>query len=256
MIIILQTKILCMKKYIALLVVAAIQISQPGCIKSSAISGSASLNLINALDSSTALVTNFQPLGSKGNFVQQLQYYATANQIPYGASWESGSYVGSVTLSLSDFSDTLHTLWSGTLDLPDGSIHSLFISGDTSAIDTLLTTDIIPFYPISDSVAGVRFINLSKGSLSMSVNLQGNLPSQTEFANLAYRQISEFKQYMANSNASGSYTFEIRDQATGNLLCPAFQWTYTVLKNNTIVIAGSENPNATTPIMVFQVNDF
>lgn len=219
-------------------------------------SGSATLTIVNALDSNSYLITDFEPFGQKSDLAVPLQYFATANQVYYGNSWESGSYVDSVSLSLFQGTDTVTALWAGNLYLPQGSIHTLFLSGDTVSVDTLLTTDIIPYYSNSDSVAGVRFVNLSKGSLPMTVDLQGNPPTQFEFSNLGYRQISNFKQYNASSNApQAGYTFEIRDQESGTLLT-TISWSYLVFMNTTIVVDGSENPATLTPIQAFQVNNF
>jgi hypothetical protein len=227
-----------------------------GCAKFNP-SGSAALTIVNAIDSNSYIITNFEPIGPKGT-LNSLQYFATANQISYGNSWESGNYVDSVSLSIFQNTDTVSALWSGSFNIRTGSIHTLFLSGDTLAIDTLFTTDIIPYYPFTDSLAGVRIINLSKGSLPMSVDIQGNPPTQYEFSNLGYQQSSTFKQYPASSNsnlAQNGITFEIRDQASGTLLT-TIAWSYTIFKNNTIVIAGSENPNSNTPIQAFQVNNF
>jgi hypothetical protein len=226
-----------------------------GCIKTNSAQGSAALNIVNAVNSSTPIVTNFTPLNAKGQFTSTLQYYLTANQISSGSSYESGSYVGATWLSVSQISDTAVTLWSGELILPQGSIHSLFFCGDTTAIDTLLTTDLIPYYPNSDSVSGVRFVNLVKGSGPMSVDIQGNPPMQYEFSGLGYKQMSTFKAYNVSSGGPGSYTFEIRDQDTDSLLT-TFAWRYTLEKSNTIVIEGSENPNTTTLVEAFQTNNF
>lgn len=216
---------------------------------------SASLTIVNGINNSNPLLTNFEPLAPKGGFSAPLQYYSTANQVPYGGVWESGSYVDVLSLSLFQYPDSSVSLWSGTFSLLPGSIHTLFLSGDTSSVDTLFSTDLIPYYPVSDSVAGIRFVNLAKGSLPMSVNVQGNLPSQTEFSNLGYKQISSFKPYNANSNAPGQYTFEIRDLASGNLLY-TYSWSYTLFRNNTAAIIGSEDPSSSTPIQVVQVNDY
>src|SRR6202035_4283604 len=166
-----------------------------------------------------------------------LQFYASANQIPYSGFWESGSHVGSVSLSLSQISDTMTALWSGKLNLQLESIHTLFLFGDTTAVDTVLTTDVIPYYSGLDSVAGVRFINLYSGSLPMSINIQGNPGTQTEFNNLGYKQITAFKSYNANSSVPGNYTFEIRDQTSDSVLT-TYVWNYNFQKNNTIVISG------------------
>jgi hypothetical protein len=227
-----------------------------GCYKIMPATGSASLTIVNVIDSNTYLISDFEPQSQKGTETP-LVYFATANQIYYGNSYESGSYAGQFSLGLYQPSDTSSPLWSGTLNFSVGSIHTLFLSGDTTALDTLLTTDIVPYYPYNDdSVAGIRFVNLSRGSGPMSVDIQGNPPTQYEFSNLGYKAISSFKQYNANANAAANgYTFEIRDQVSGNLLA-TFSWTFTLFKNNTVVIFGSETPNTNTPIQAFQVNNF
>jgi hypothetical protein len=126
--------------------------------------GSATLNIINAVNGGNPLVTSFAGVSAKGQPLSLLNYFANASEIAYCSSWESGSYLGLTNLSLSQISDTLTTIWNGTLDLPIGSIHTLFLCGDTTNTDTLYITDHIPYYPISDSVAGVRFVNLISGS--------------------------------------------------------------------------------------------
>jgi hypothetical protein len=214
-------------------------ISLESCIKTNPPNGSTALNIVNAINNSNAIVTNFTPLNAKGIPVEPLQYYSSANAISQGNDYESGSYIGLTNLSIAQITDTGVTLWNGEFDLQRGSIHSLFFCGDTSSIDTLLTTDAIPYYPYSDSMAGVRFVNLAQGSLPMSVNLQGNPPTQTEFTNVGYKLMSTFKTYSANSSAPGSYNFEIRDQASDSLLA-VFSWSYTLEKNNTIYIMGSQ----------------
>lgn len=226
-----------------------------GCIKTMDTSGSSAFNIVNAINGNNSILTNFQPIGPKGIFASPLQYYASANQIGYGSSWESGSYADSVSLSLFQYPDTGSIVWRGTFNFQRGSIHTLFLSGDTTSVDTLLSTDLIPYYPVSDSVAGIRIVNLIWGSQPLSVNLAGNLPTQTEFSPIGYRQISGFNQYSANSTAGGSYSFEIRDQASDSLLT-TYQWSYTLFKNQTLVIIGSENVNLPQPIQVVAMNNF
>jgi hypothetical protein len=244
-----------MTRYFLLLIFVIPAIGFISCTKFNS-SGSAALSIVNAIDSNSYLITDFEPGGTKGNSGALLQYFATANQIFNGSSWESGSFVGSLSISLFQGTDTVNSLWSGTFNLAPGSIHTLFLSGDTVSVDTLFTTDLIPYYASIDSVAGVRFVNLSRGSLPISVDLQGSSPTQYEFSNLTYRQISGFKQYTAGSNAPpAGYTFEIRDQQSGNLLT-TISWSYSLFKNNTIVVGGSENPNTSTPIQAFQVNNY
>jgi hypothetical protein len=126
--------------------------------------------------------------------------------------------------------------------------------GDTISVDTLFTTDVVPYYPPGDSVAGLRFINLTQNSLPMAVNIQGAPPSQTEFVNLGYKQVSAFKSYSANSGVPGYYTFEIRAQASDSLLL-TYTWNYQVFKNQTIVIAGSAT-NLNAPINSITMNNY
>jgi hypothetical protein len=103
----------------------------------------------------------------------------------------------------------------------------------------------------TDSSAGLRFIDLSPGSAAFSINLAGNSPSQTEFSNLGYKQISAFKSYPANSSIGGSYNFEIRTQENDSLIT-TFSWTYTLHRCHTIVLSGLVSNGLT----VFQVNNY
>lgn len=220
------------------------------CTKINTRNSFSSLNIINASFNSNPVITNFSQLEPKGP-ATPLQYYATANSIPYGNSWESGSYVGSTNLSLSQSSDTSTSLWSGHLNLQSGYIYSLFIIGDTSNIDTLLITDNIPYYPASDSAIGIRFVNLVQNSYPMTVNIEGNMPDQIEFDNLGYKQISNFKRYSANSSIPGFYNFEIRDKNSDSLLI-TFSWFYSLQKSNTIVISGTPQFG----LSVFPINNY
>jgi hypothetical protein len=226
-----------------------------GCIKTGSHPGSASLTIVNAINNSNPIVTNFGAAGAKDIQAAPLQYYVSATQIPYASAWETGNYTGPVFLSLSQLPDTPAVFWSGGFVLAAGSVHTLYLSGDTTGIDTLFTTDYPPFYPAADSVTGVRFVDLVPGSGPISINIQGNPPTQTEFGNLSYKGIADFKQYPAGVLTGGSYIFEIRDQGSGNLLF-TFTWNFTPFKNNTIVVCGSEAMNTSTQVTAFQVNNF
>jgi hypothetical protein len=95
---------------------------------------------------------------------------------------------------------------------------------------------------------------LSSGSQPISINLAGNDASQMEFNPIGYKQITAFKTYPDTCGIS-SYNFEVRDKATDNLLT-TFQWSFSLFKNNTLVISGSEDPASSTPISVFAVNNY
>lgn len=141
--------------------------------------------------------------------------------------------------------DTSKTLFQGSFDLKKGGIYSLYIAGYSSNIDTMFIKDNIPYYP--DSSAGIRFINLAKGSHPISINLEGSSPEKMEFPSLSYKQVSSFKEYSTNDN--GMYNFEIRDKENDSLLT-TFPWFYTFHRCNTIIISNWSSPVA------FQVNHF
>jgi hypothetical protein len=225
-----------------------------GCVKTARLPGSASFTIINAINGSNPLIPNSTPLDPKGSPTSPLQYYASAAEIPYGTYWE-GSYIGKTTISLSQLSDTLLPLYTGNFNFFSGQVYSLFLSGDTTRIDTLFSVDQIPSYAPTDSVAGIRFTNLISQGLPITINLQGNLPSQTEFNPLPYESLSNFKQFPATETTPSAYTFEIRDQVSDSLLL-TFTWNFAVFKNNTIVISGSETAASQYPISAFLVNNY
>lgn len=145
-----------------------------------------SLNVISASQAVPFLSVNFT--FSPVPFSQ----YIGPNQshITYGSSVEFGNSSGNSPLELISSQDTLHSFYKNTLNFKAGGIYSLYIMGQNQA-ETMLLEDHIPSY--QDSTSGVRFINLSSDSKPITINLQGNLTSQTEFTGLEYKQISDFK---------------------------------------------------------------
>ena len=234
-----------------LLSVASWSISS--CHKSSGASvGPVSLNVINAMPTSQPII----PVLSVANLSQ---WFANASPIGFGNSSLYSPLSGSDTMLVAQQTDTAGPkpiwLFGGVLHLSAGGIYSFFLSGDSTKTDTMLVVDNIPYY--TDSSAGVRFVNLMPASQPITINITGNTASQVEFGPLGYRTISAFKKYLANSTVQGSsYSFDIRDQASGNVLT-TFTWSYTFGKNNTLVVYGSEDP--TSPLgapQVFQTNNF
>lgn len=194
-------------------IVAIIQ----GCKKENVVStGTASLTVINAVPGSNPLVTNFS-----GNYALS-NYYKNALQISYGTyntTYEFGAYSGITPLALYAYPDTLATskpLYNLSLNLLVNTIHTLFLTGTTTSPDTLLTADQPPYHSSSDSTMGLRFVNLSPGSNPVSVNLSGSA-NGSEVASLSYKGVTAFKNY-ATVKAVSSYTFQVKDAGTGNLI--------------------------------------
>lgn len=217
--------------------------------------GGASLTIVNAVNGSDAFVTNFTPKNPKESASGPLQYYNTANTIYYASYWESASYIENTYLELSQLSDTNAIFFAGNFNLPIGSVHTLYLAGDTTSLDTLYATDVIPYYPSTDSVTGVRFVNLVEHSQPISINITGTYPDQSEFTGIAYKEISAFKTYPTTYTSPKICKFEIRDESSGTLL-RSFSWTRRPFKNQTIVIAGSEVTPSNFRVITMVVNNY
>jgi hypothetical protein len=227
-----------------------------GCAKTNGLKGSASLNIVNAVNGSNPLVTNFTPLNGKGQIESALQYYETANQIVYAGSWESGSYTGLTSLTLSQIDDTTTSIWSGTFNLVIGSMHTLFLIGDTASVDTLFTTDIIAYFSPADSVTGVRFVNLAQYSTPVLVTIQADTTHTPITSNMAYKTMTTFQQLSANSNAQANgYTFEFRDAASDSVLT-TYSYAIVPFKSVTICLIGQEGVNVVSPLSSMLYDNF
>lgn len=202
-----------------------------------------SLNIVNASGDNPVIVASLSDTA--------IPFYTIQNPINYQSFIRYNNPSGATPLIIVSASDTTHSLFQGNFDLKPGEIYSLFISGQAKALDTIFVRDVIPFY--GDSSAGVRFVNLSDGKLPVTVNLEGN-SSSNEFSNIAYRDVTPFKTYSAAGGIS-SYNFEIRDQASGDLLT-TFTWNVSVYHNHTLVMTGSTDSASTTPFTVFAVNNY
>jgi hypothetical protein len=106
---------------------------------------------------------------------------------------------------------------------------------------------------------GLRFVNISKGSGPVSVNLAGQA-NGSEVEGLAYKNVSSFKKYKAGSGVS-SYTFEFRDEVTGTLIgsCVVdgidndgsmFAPNLRRNRNYTIALLGAPGGNAPSQVLI------
>ena len=199
--------------------------------------GTSALIIVNGMVGSSILFTNFD--SSRPQHFNPFPGY-----VGYQSFAEYGSYTGNVSLSLTDNSDTTKVAYKVTMNLPLNAIHSLFLTGTLTAPQSFITTDHPPYHGITDSVAGVRFVNLSPGSSPISVNIQGNA-NASEVSGLAYKKVSDFKALPATSVVS-DYLFEIRDAATGDLLTTFDYDNIARFNNVTIVICGEDSNNLST----------
>ena len=260
----------CKNKLIVILFAGMICIG-PACQKTAtapAVSGVAGFTLVNAIPNS---VNGVIPII---NTSQPIMWFQSANQIGYGGFFEYSPVAGNDTVYVVQSNDTLNfgpkasgLMFYAILPLTKGGIYSLFLCGaDTASPDYLFTTDTLPYYSPSDSVFGIRFVNLSTGSNQISINLEGS-PNGSEVANLRYKSITGFKNYLSNSTVS-NYLFVVRDVITGDSLT---QFTFSgnngygltdpnnnnllTFKNVTIAVYGSES-NATVPLSTMLIDDY
>lgn len=233
-----------MIRILYILVVSLLILFTDGCKKNNSASGISSLNIIQAAIDVPSVVIDFSDTA--------MPYYLARANIGYGSNAEYGIQSGVNYLTIVSSDDTSHAVFQGSVTLDPGAIYSLYLIGNAQRVDTLLTRDILPEH--KDSSSGVRVINLSPDSNPISINLQGNDPSNEEFLSLRYKQSTSFKSYPDTNNIT-SYTFEIRDKSSGTYLTNA-TWNLTVYKNSTLVICGQRDSVGMKALNVFQVNNF
>lgn len=214
------------------------------CAKSGSNPTVSSFNVINAIPGSSSIVVNLW--GSP--FV-----YSAGPTVGYASSNLFSPPTGKTSLTLTQSSDSTQTIFSGSFDFKAGSIHSFFLSGSQAKPDTLFVQDNIPSYPQTDSVTGVRFVNLASGGNPITIDVLGSAAPPLAMA-LAYKGITGFNQLTAVSPVT-DYTFEFRDAVSDSVLT-TYDLFFTPLRNQTLVIAGQNVAGAAVPLSVFEVNNF
>ncbi|WP_214072612.1 DUF4397 domain-containing protein [Mucilaginibacter sp. dw_454] len=126
------------------------------------------------------------------------------------------------------------TYYKQPLTITNSDRYSLFLAGTSlTAIDPVLIKE--SYINPTDSLCGVRFINLSPNSSPISVNITGQT-NGSEVSSLAYKAYSSFKQYPAKK-ANASYAFQIKDATTGTTIT-SYTLTTPRFHNVTIVLRG------------------
>ena len=199
-----------------------------GCSKqSTGIASVAALNVVNALPTSAPLVLvqgPIAPVVGKFSGIGPLSY-ATSTVLTPPAGAETIYAIQKNVDTASVDSKGGNFMFSSSLSFTPGGIYSLYITGaDTTSPDCVFLRDTITVR--TDSTTGIRFVNLSASSGSVSIDIQGEA-NGSEVPALAYKSATSFKSYAATSAVS-SYVFEFRDAVSGNLLA-----TYTLSGVNT-----------------------
>lgn len=129
---------------------------------------------------------------------------------------------------------------SETLQVNKGDIYSLFVCGRYPSGEAMLVKESLKMF--SDSVISVRFINLSPSSIPINVTLSGT-PSVNQFSNVAYKQITDFKQLAAGPTVANTvFTFQVRNASTHVVIATyaytAANLTASRFRNVTLVFRG------------------
>lgn len=170
-----------------------------------------------------------------------------------------GAYAGTNNVLAVSAADTTVKLFDNTSKGGDafvaGKFNNLFLCGNTSVgYDAVfLSSDEMPNH--SDSVIGIRFINLSPNSTPVNITLSTSTTTN-EVAGLAYKQKTDIKTYTSTASMA-SIIFQVRN-ASGTLLAtytlpktPASPYTTVGLsharfKNLTLVVKGLQGTTSGT----------
>lgn len=163
--------------------------------------------------------------------------YANSSTLRYGTSSRYSLPAGENKLGLFAMPDTLadsEPLYFFNFDLPNASIHTLFLVGTLDRPESILVEENIPIYARTDSMMGVRFINLSVNSPKLTVNLKDE-QAGSEIASLSYKEHTAFLPYEVKPTQP-DYIFEFRREDTGELL-------FTYRTENIGALGTSADPN-------------
>ncbi len=214
---------------------------------------SSSLTVVNVVSGGANLYTQFY-------YVAGAYTFKNAPTVTLNSFKEFGGYSGDVPLSFFKSTDTVNVFLKDTVHLELDNIYTLFLAGTVAAPDTFFYKEVAPtYYASTDSVIGVRFANLSKGSSPISVNIKGDATT-LKASNLAYKAVTAFQSFSvaASKQPSASYIFEIRDQASGTLLTSYTLSSITTKqsKNVTIVLKGIPKGTGTSAQGAVLVNNY
>ena len=174
--------------------------------------GSTSLIIFHAVPDANAMRTSFSKTPParflSASAVVYAQFFPNSNMyhpIP-----------GNIPLRLYNQPDTFPKstpLFDLDLNLPEGAIHSLFLTGSVASPESVLVRDELQDFPVGDSAMGIRFVNLIPDNIPVQVNLLSQ-PNGSEVNELPYKGATGFKRYPVKMDVA-DYVFEFRNATTG-----------------------------------------
>ena len=248
---------------VAIAVILPVILMFTACSKEEPFVGSPStVQLFNALDDGTELYVDLsgrRPMEFNTALrITNKQYYDVRTNSIYIKQPQQPLELWST----SDTSTHDSPLISANLELEEKSFYSMFVFGNKTAAEFLLHKDEIPALKANDSVTFFRFANFGNAR-PISVNLKGE-PAGSFIQSLPYKGIGEFTEMNART-AVGQYEFEIRDQASEELLAVfiADNFGYNngsvvinkwYNRSNTLVLTGQYNGTGPNQQIVYLMN--
>lgn len=206
----------------------------------------ASVKVVNAINGVSSVIVK---IGDN-----PITYSTTASKVGFGASKVYGLEAGTQSeLQIVPESDSLDIIYSELLNLGPSS-HSLYLIGIAGSEENLLVTD--DFKQFTDSIVGVRFVNLSPNSSSLNIGISGEATNTV--SGLGYKDITDYLEFPAKA-IDGPYAFEFKD-AAGNILStyslnlfpPGFTVTPATKRNLTLAVIGLDD----TELSITRVNNY
>lgn len=251
-----------MKNLILLYISACFLLSAAvSCKKDLSPEGTAGLTIINAIPDCPRAAMNFTD--------QESIYWYGSLIVDYGVSGAFNHIsvpAKEMPLAFKKWPDTTVNdkyIYKTVLHPAKGEISTLFFIGTLANPESMLVTKTPPYYSSTDSLMGLRLVNLSPGSAPVRVNISGQGVNVTS-NNLAYKGITDYLPLTATSKV-GNLLVQFYDQASGNLLASYTlanvgstvvnnPWRY---RNHTIGLKGLPNAaNVSEAQGAFLINDY
>jgi hypothetical protein len=159
-----------------------------------------------------------------------------------------GLVPGTTGLYIFPATDSLKPYYNGSIDAGDQEIYTLFLTGDTNNVESVLVNEDLPLH--TENTAGIRFIHLAPNTPNLSIKLIDQV--EHEFTDIEYKEKTHFKMYPL-SGENPSYTFIIFDNQTQEILSE-FYVEPPKFKNITLAITNFASGDPA--IGVTQVNHF
>lgn len=134
--------------------------------------------------------------------------------ISNNSSMQFGLKAGNNNIFIFPLNDSATPYYNKLLKSSNGEVFTLFLAGAVASVEDILVNEQIPYR--TDSTFGLRFINLSPNSSAIKITLSTST-TISEFGDLPYKQLSDFKSYPALSTNT-TYTFQVRNAVTDAII--------------------------------------